>query len=155
MNCNPERADYGKQIFQTLSEKLTFEYRRGFTRINLFNMIRCHEVNPERDIVQALSGQLSWTHFRENNQIKSPQTKRPQSSTIPATAYESVPPSRRGTRMTRIARIFTDRCASASSVASIFYRIPSAFICVHLRLIFVSLSGRTRKIPVSYTHLRA
>jgi hypothetical protein len=65
MNCNPERADYGKQIFQTLSEKLTFEYGRGFTRINLFNMIRCQEVNPERDIVQALSGQLSWTHFQE------------------------------------------------------------------------------------------
>jgi hypothetical protein len=50
------------------------------------------------------------------------------------------------TRMTRIARIFTDLRASASSVASIFYRIPSAFICVHLRLIFVSLSDRTRKI---------
>ena len=79
--------------------------------------------------------------------LKSPQSmQRSQSSAIPATAYEPAPPSRRGTRMTRIARIFTDRCASASSVASILYRIPSAFICVHLRLIFVSLSDRTRKI---------
>jgi hypothetical protein len=60
-----ERADYGKQIVQTLSGKLTREYGRGFTRTNIFNMIRCAEVFPEREIVHALSGQLSWTHFRE------------------------------------------------------------------------------------------
>ncbi len=60
-----ERADYGKQIVQTLSGKLTLEYGRGFTRTNLFNMIRCAEVFPDREIVHALSGQLSWTHFRE------------------------------------------------------------------------------------------
>jgi predicted nuclease of restriction endonuclease-like (RecB) superfamily len=60
-----ERADYGKQIVQTLSVKLTREYGRGFTRTNLFNMIRCAEVFPDKEIVHALSGQLSWTHFRE------------------------------------------------------------------------------------------
>jgi hypothetical protein len=37
-------------------------------------------------------------------------------------------------------------CVSASSAQSVFHRIPSAFICVHLRLIFVSLSDRTQKI---------
>jgi hypothetical protein len=36
--------------------------------------------------------------------------------------------SRFSTRMTRIARIFTDMRASASSVASMFYRNTSAFI---------------------------
>jgi len=36
--------------------------------------------------------------------------------------------------------------ASASSVQSVFHRIPSAIICVHLRLIFVSLSDRIREI---------
>ena len=41
---------------------------------------------------------------------------------------------RNRTRMTRIARIFTDPCASASSAQSVFYCTPSAFICVHLRL---------------------
>jgi hypothetical protein len=46
----------------------------------------------------------------------------------------------------RMTQIFTDRRASASSAQSVFHRIPSAFICVHLRLIFVSLSDRTRKI---------
>ena len=60
-----ERADYGKRIVQTLSERLTTEYGRGFTRTNLFNMIRFAEVFPEKEIVHALSGQLSWTHFRE------------------------------------------------------------------------------------------
>ncbi len=71
--------------------------------------------------------------------LKSPQ--RSQSLALLATAYEPAPPSRWGTWMTRI---FTDM--RASSVASIFYRNPSAFICVHLRLIFVSLRDRTRKI---------
>ncbi|MDP3103484.1 MAG: hypothetical protein Q8M95_02630 [Candidatus Methanoperedens sp.] len=66
-----------------------------------------------------------------------------QSSAIPVTAYETAPPSRRGTRMTQIARIFTDQCASASTVApvdvahtygsrhtwsSAFHRHSSAFI---------------------------
>jgi hypothetical protein len=37
-------------------------------------------------------------------------------------------------------------CVSMSSVQSVFYRNPSAFIRIHLRLIFVSLSDRTRKI---------
>ncbi len=36
-------------------------------------------------------------------------------------------------------------CVSVSSAQSVFYRNPSAFICVHLRLIFVSRSDRTRK----------
>jgi hypothetical protein len=82
--------------------------------------------------------------FAGNNMIKSPQsTQKAQNFTIPATAYEPVPSSRRGTRMTRIARIFTDRRASAQSA---FYWTPSAFICVHLRLIFVSLSDITHKI---------
>jgi predicted nuclease of restriction endonuclease-like (RecB) superfamily len=60
-----ERADYGKQIVQTLSGKLILEYGRGFTRTNLFNMIRFADVFPDREIVHALSGQLSWTHIRE------------------------------------------------------------------------------------------
>ncbi len=60
-----ERADYGKRIVQMLSERLTTEYGHGFTRTNLFNMIRFADVFPDREIVHALSGQLSWTHFRE------------------------------------------------------------------------------------------
>ncbi len=70
--------------------------------------------------------------------LKSPQsTQRSQSSAIPATAYEPAPPlRRRGTRTEHIIRIFTYLPASISSAASILYHNPSAFICVHLRLIF-------------------
>jgi len=85
--------------------------------------------------------------YQGNSLLKSPQsTHRSQSLAIPATAYEPAPSSRQGTRMTKIGRIFTVLRVSSSSEASILYRIPSAFICVHLRLIFVSLSDRTRKI---------
>ncbi len=75
--------------------------------------------------------------YQGNSLIKSPQsTQRSQSATIPVTAYETAPPSRRGTRMTQIRRIFTDPRASVSSAQSVFHRNPSAFIRVHLRLIF-------------------
>ena len=60
-----ERADYGKQIVQTLSGRLTEEYGRGFSRANLFHMVHFAEVYPNEEIVYALSRQLSWTHFRE------------------------------------------------------------------------------------------
>ncbi len=58
-----ERADYGKQIVQTLSGKLTQEYGRGFSRSNLFNMIQFAETFSDFQIVQTVSGQLSWSHF--------------------------------------------------------------------------------------------
>jgi len=58
--------------------------------------------------------------FAGNSLIISPQSKqRSQSSTIPATAYETAPPPRRGTRMTQIGRIFTDLRFSIQIVISI------------------------------------
>jgi len=60
-----ERAEYGKRIVQTLSGQLTAEYGQGFTRSNLFYMIRFAEVFPDEKIVHSLSGQLSWTHLRQ------------------------------------------------------------------------------------------
>ncbi len=59
------RAEYGSGIVATLSNQLSMEYGRGFTRRNLFNMIRFVEVFPDEKIVHALSAQLTWTHFRE------------------------------------------------------------------------------------------
>jgi hypothetical protein len=73
--------------------------------------------------------------YQGNSQIKSPQNKqRAQSTAIPVTTYEKAAPSRLRTRMTRIARIFTDPCASASSVQSVFYCPPPILICVHPRI---------------------
>ena len=60
-----KRADYGEKIISTLSRQLAVEYGRGFSRRNLFNMIRFAEVFSDKKIVHALSAQLTWTHFRE------------------------------------------------------------------------------------------
>jgi predicted nuclease of restriction endonuclease-like (RecB) superfamily len=43
---------------------LAEEFGRGFTARNLFNMLRFAETFPDREIVHALSAQLSWTHLR-------------------------------------------------------------------------------------------
>ena len=60
-----KRADYGKEIIATLSQELIVEYGKGFSRRNLFNMIRFAEVFSDMKIVHPLSAQLTWTHFRE------------------------------------------------------------------------------------------
>jgi len=42
------RADYGEQIVSALGTQLTTEFGRGFSRRNLFNMVRFAEVFPDR-----------------------------------------------------------------------------------------------------------
>jgi predicted nuclease of restriction endonuclease-like (RecB) superfamily len=64
-----ERADYGQQILQTLSEELTTAYGRGFSLTNLSQMVRIVEVFPDAQIVGTISKQLSWSHFVEIIQI--------------------------------------------------------------------------------------
>ena len=49
----------------TLSQQLEKEFGRGYSRTNLFNMVRFAEVFPDPQIVHALRGQLGWTHFRQ------------------------------------------------------------------------------------------
>jgi len=58
------RAEYGKEIVSSLSRQLAGEYGKGFSRANLFHMIRFAEVFPDVKIVSSLSRQLSWTHLR-------------------------------------------------------------------------------------------
>ena len=50
-----ERAAYGEQIVDALSRQLSEEYGRGFSRPNLFHMIRFAETFLDRKIVYALS----------------------------------------------------------------------------------------------------
>ena len=54
-----ERAEYGKEIVQTLSEELAEEYGRGFSRANLSYILRFAEAFPDEQIVQTLPAQLS------------------------------------------------------------------------------------------------
>ena len=56
-----DRAAYGKQLLQFLSDKLTVEFGKGFDVSNLRNMRRFYVAFPIRD---ALRPELSWTHYR-------------------------------------------------------------------------------------------
>lgn len=67
-----ERAEYGKQIVNTLSSQLSQEYGRGFTEKNLRRMLQFEEIFPEKEIVVSLVRQLSWTHFTVLIPIKDP-----------------------------------------------------------------------------------
>ena len=60
-----KRADYGEEIVSTLSRQLVKEFGNGFSRPNLFRMVRFAEIFPEGKIVSTLSRQLSWSHFVE------------------------------------------------------------------------------------------
>ncbi len=60
---NNERADYGKQICATVSNKLVAEYGNGFSKANLLRMMQFAELFPDSQIVVTLSRQLSWSHF--------------------------------------------------------------------------------------------
>ena len=58
-----KRAEYGKEILGALSRQLAADYGKGYTYDNLTRMVKLAEVFPDRQIVGALSQQLSWTHF--------------------------------------------------------------------------------------------
>lgn len=60
-----KRAEYGERIVSSLATQLEEEFGRGFTRRNLFNMVRFAEAFFDARIVHALSAQLGWTHFRQ------------------------------------------------------------------------------------------
>jgi len=58
-----KRAEYGKQIIQSLSGELTQRYGRGFSAQNLWYMVQLYDTYP---ILQSLLGEfegLSWTHI--------------------------------------------------------------------------------------------
>ena len=55
-----ERATYGKQLLQYISEKLTAEFGKGFDVTNLRNMRRFYLMFPIRE---TLSPELSWSHY--------------------------------------------------------------------------------------------
>ena len=58
------RADYGQKIVESLSERLTKQYGRGWSTRHLHNCLSFAETFPDEQIVHALRTQLSWTHLR-------------------------------------------------------------------------------------------
>lgn len=55
------RAGYGETLIDMLSERLTADFGKGFSRRNVFYMRSLYVSFP---IVHALRAQLSWTHYR-------------------------------------------------------------------------------------------
>jgi predicted nuclease of restriction endonuclease-like (RecB) superfamily len=66
------RAEYGKQLISRLADRLGAEYGTGFSRTNLFNMLRFAETFPDFEIVQPLAGQLGWTHVTHLIYVQDP-----------------------------------------------------------------------------------
>jgi len=57
------RAEYGETIVVTLANQLVISYGKGYSRPNLFRMIKFAKAFPDREIVSTLSRHLSWSHF--------------------------------------------------------------------------------------------
>jgi hypothetical protein len=60
-----ERAAYGEQIVSTLSRQLSASHGSGFSRPNLFHMIRFVEAWPDETKAAELARHMGWSHFKE------------------------------------------------------------------------------------------
>lgn len=67
---NKDKAEYGKSVINNLSQKLIVEYGRGYSRANIFRMMKLYEYFSDFEIFSTLSRKLSWSHFVELLQIK-------------------------------------------------------------------------------------
>ena len=67
-----ERAEYGKQLLQFLSEKLTSEFGKGYTVRNLRAMRQFFQAFPIR---HTLCAELSWSHYRLLMKVDEPKRR--------------------------------------------------------------------------------
>ena len=59
------RAEYGKQVIQTLASQLTAEYGAGFDFSSLYKYLRFYKLFPILDtLCPKLGNILSWSHYR-------------------------------------------------------------------------------------------
>ncbi|MEI7672579.1 MAG: PDDEXK nuclease domain-containing protein [Deltaproteobacteria bacterium] len=59
-----QRAEYGRQIVESLARQLETEYGKGWSEKQLRHCLRFAETFPDEEIVSALRRQLSWTHIK-------------------------------------------------------------------------------------------
>jgi len=67
---NFEKAEYGKSVIMNLSRKLSVKYGRGYSRSNLFRMMKLYEYFSDFEIFSTVSRILSWSHLVELLQIE-------------------------------------------------------------------------------------
>ena len=65
-----ERADYGKRLIESLSERLTQEFGKGFQSRNLWWMRDFYLKFP---ILNSLRSELTWTHYRLLLRVENPE----------------------------------------------------------------------------------
>jgi predicted nuclease of restriction endonuclease-like (RecB) superfamily len=59
-----KRAEYGKEVVKSLSQKLTQEFGKGWSEQHLRHCLRFAETFPDEKIISTLCRQLSWSHFK-------------------------------------------------------------------------------------------
>ena len=59
-----KRAEYGKQVVASLAERLTENYRKGWSEQLLWHCLRFNETFLDEKILYTLCIELSWSHFR-------------------------------------------------------------------------------------------
>jgi len=59
-----DRAVYGKQIIQTISDELTQEFGKGFSKRTIWEIRQFYSYFSEYEIMRTLFAQLSWSHFQ-------------------------------------------------------------------------------------------
>ena len=67
-----ERAKYGNELIESLSQKLTAEFGKGFTERNLWAMRQFYIQFP---ILHAVRAELSWTHYRSLIRVENPKAR--------------------------------------------------------------------------------
>lgn len=65
-----KKPEYGKSVIKKLSQKLTIEYGRGYSRANIFRMLKFYEYFTDFEKFSTLSRKLSWSHFVELLQVQ-------------------------------------------------------------------------------------
>jgi len=66
------KAKYGKEVIKNLAQTLTIEFGKGFDESNLRNIRQFYLAFPNRD---AVSHELSWTHYRIISRIDDKTTR--------------------------------------------------------------------------------
>ena len=67
-----DKPEYGKSVIESLSRELVAEYGKGYSKSNLFNMVKLYEVYSDEQIFHSLRGKLSWTHIKRLIYIDDP-----------------------------------------------------------------------------------
>jgi predicted nuclease of restriction endonuclease-like (RecB) superfamily len=67
-----QRAEYGKQVINSLSDRLTQTCGKGWGARQLRHCLQFAETFPDREIVNTVCSKLSWSHLRILTSVEDP-----------------------------------------------------------------------------------